>query len=68
MRIFEDDENFVVRNRARISFDNELKLQGLEKCRENKNCKLETDIFSSDIYCMRSKIKDAINAKKKGIV
>ena len=57
MRIFEDNEGFV-RKRATISFNRELKFQGFKKCREKEiNDKLKTDIFSSDIDCMRSKIE-----------
>ena len=53
MRIFEDSEDFVVRKRATISFNNELKFQGFKKCREKEiNDKLKTDIFSSDSDCM----------------
>ena len=37
----------------------------LEKCREKDIIdKLDTDIFSSDNVCMRSKIKDVIHANK----
>ena len=58
MRIFEDNEDFVVRKRATISFNNELKFQGSKKCREKEiNDKLKTNIFSSDIDCMRSKME-----------
>ena len=58
IRIFEDNEDFVVRKRATISFINELKFQGFKKCREKQiNDKLKTNIFSSDIDCMRSKME-----------
>ena len=58
MRIFEDNDDFVVRKRATISFNYELKFQGFMKCREKEiNDKLKTDIFSSDIDCMRSKME-----------
>ena len=66
MRIFEDNEDFVVRKRATISFNNELKFQGFKKCREKEiNDKLKTDIFSTDIDWKRS--KDGVHANKKGI-
>ena len=58
MRIFEDNEDFVVRKRATISFNNGLKFQGFKKYREKEiNDKLKTDFFSSDIDCMRSKME-----------
>ena len=34
IRIFEDNKDFVVRKRAKMSLNNELKCQGLEKYRE----------------------------------
>ena len=58
MRIFEDNEDFVVRKRATISFNNELKFQEFKKCREKEiNDKLKTDIFGSNSDCMRSKME-----------
>ena len=74
MRIFEDNEDFVVRKRAMISFNNELKFQGFKKCREKEiNVKLKTDIFSSDSDCMRSKMefmqirKGLVREKEKNV-
>ena len=57
MKIFEDNEDFAARKRARISFISELKFQGIEKCREKEIYdKLVTGILSRDIDCMRSKM------------
>ena len=36
MKILEDNEDFAARKRARISFNSELKFQGIEKCREKE--------------------------------
>ena len=63
-----------MRKRATISFNNELKFQGLKKCREKEvNDKLKTDIFNSDIDCMRSKTefmqirKELAREKRKNV-